>query len=89
MRSARSGNDAAELNDAAVARALDDPAAMYGDCGIDQIAAQGAQARQGSIFVRTRQPAIADHVRDQNCCYFPVLAYGAALCGFETSTESA
>ncbi len=35
-------NDAAELNDAAVAGALDDAAMMDGDRGIDQVAAQRA-----------------------------------------------
>ena len=39
---------------------------MNGDCGINQIAAQRAQSRQGSIFVRASQPAITDHIRDQN-----------------------
>ncbi len=57
-------DDAAKLDNAAVAGALDDTAMMHGDCGIDQIAAQCAQSRQGSIFVCAGQPAIADHIRD-------------------------
>jgi hypothetical protein len=57
-------NDATELDDAAVASPLDDAAMMHGDCGINQIAAQRAQSRQSSIFIRTREPAIADHIRD-------------------------
>ena len=57
-------DDAAELDDAAVAGALDDAAMMHGDCRIDQIAAQRAQPRQRSIFVRAGEPAIADHIRD-------------------------
>ena len=55
---------AAELDDAAVAGALDNPAVMHGDRWIDQIATQRAQPRQGSIFVRAREPAVADHIRD-------------------------
>jgi hypothetical protein len=55
---------AAELDDAPVAGALDDAAMVHGDCGIYQIAAQRAQSRQSSIFVRAREPAIADHIRD-------------------------
>ena len=35
-------NDAAELNDAAVAGALDNPSVMHGDRGVNHIAAQRA-----------------------------------------------
>jgi hypothetical protein len=55
---------AAKLDDAAIAGPLDDAAMMHGDCGIYQIAAQRTQSRQGSILVRAREPAIADHIRD-------------------------
>ena len=37
---------AAELDDAAVAGALDDAAMMHGDCGINQVATEGPQPRQ-------------------------------------------
>ena len=70
-------DDAAELDDASVPCPLDDAAMMHGDCGINQIAAQGAQSRQSSIFVRASEPAIADHIRDQNRRYFPGFAHGA------------
>ena len=63
-RAAHRVDDAAELDDAAIAGALDDAAMMHGDCGINQIAAQRAQSRQSSIFVRAGEPAIADHIRD-------------------------
>ena len=76
-RAAHRVDDAAELDDAAVAGALDDAAVMHGDRGIDQIAAQRAQPRQGAIFVRAREPAIADHIRDQNRRNFPGFAHGA------------
>ena len=76
-RAAHRVDDAAELDDAAVAGALDDAAMMHGDRGIDQIAAQRAQSRQGAIFVRAREPAVADHIRDQNRRNFPGLAHGA------------
>ena len=49
-------DDAAELDDAAVAGALDDAAVMRGDGGVDQIAAQGPKARQGSILVGPGKP---------------------------------
>ena len=57
-RAAHRVDDAAELDDAAIAGALDDAAMMHGDCGIYQIAAQRAQSRQSSIFVRASEPAI-------------------------------
>ena len=76
-RAAHRVDDAAKLDDAAVAGALDDAAMMHGDCRIDQIAAQRAQSRQGSIFVRAGEPAIADYIRDQDRCYFPDLAHAA------------
>ena len=76
-RAAHRVDDAAELDDAAVAGALDDAAVVHGDCGIDQIAAQRAQSRQGSIFVRAGQPAITDHIRDQNRRNLPGFAHGA------------
>ena len=63
-RAAHRVNDAAELDDAAVAGALDDAPMMHGDRRINQIAAQRAQSRQSSIFVRARESAIADHIRD-------------------------
>ena len=63
-RAAHRVDDAAELDDAAVAGALDDAAMMHGDRRINQIAAQRAQSRQSSVFVRARESAIADHIRD-------------------------
>ena len=57
---------AAELDEDAVAGALDDAAVMRGDGRIDQIAAQPPEPRQRAILVRAREPAVADHVRDQD-----------------------
>ncbi len=56
-RAAHGVDDAAELDDRAVAGALDDAAVMHGDGGIDQIAAQRAQPRQRAILVRAGEPA--------------------------------
>ncbi len=44
-------DDAAEVDDAAVARALDDASAMGGDSRVDQITAQAAQARKRPVLV--------------------------------------
>jgi len=37
---------------------------MRGDGGVDQIAAQPAEARQRPILVGAREPAIADDIGD-------------------------
>ena len=63
----------------AVAGALDDAAVMRGDRGIDQIAAQRPQPRQGAIFVRAGEPAVADDIGDQDRRDFPGLAHGVTL----------
>ena len=65
-RAAHRVDHAAELDDAAVAGALDDAAVMRGDGGIDQIAAQAPQARQSAILVRPGESAVADDVGDQD-----------------------
>ena len=56
---------AAELDENAVAGSFDDASVMRVDGGIDQIAAQPTQARERAILVRSREPAVADDVRDQ------------------------
>ena len=55
---------AAEFDEAAVAGAFDDAPMMGSDGGIDQIAAQPTQPRQRAILVRSREPAVADDIRD-------------------------
>ena len=62
-RAAHGVDDAAELDEAAVAGALDDASMMRGDRRIDQIAAQPAKPRQRAILVRAGEPAVADDVR--------------------------
>ena len=52
-RAARSVDHAAELGEEPVPCALDDPPAMGGDRGIDQIAPQPPKPRQRSILVRS------------------------------------
>jgi hypothetical protein len=76
-REAHRVDDAAELDDAAVAGALDDAAMVHGDERVDQVAAERPEPRQNSIFVRASQPTIADHVRDQDRRNLPGFAHGA------------
>src|SRR6202035_2673241 len=75
-REAHRINDAAELDDAAVAGALDDAAMMNGNERVDQVAAERPEARQNSIFVRTGEPAITDHVGNQDRRNFSGFGHG-------------
>ena len=70
-------DDAAELDDAAVAGALDDASVMGGDGRVDQIAAEAAQARKCPVFVRAGKPRIADDVGHQDRRELSSLAHGA------------
>ena len=63
-RAAHGVDHAAKFNEEAVARALDDPAAMHGDCGIDEVAADCAQPRENPIFVGASEPTVAGNVGD-------------------------
>ena len=68
---------AAELDDAAVARALDDAAVMGGDGGVDEVATEAPQARKGAVLVRPGEPAVADDIGHQDCCEFPGLGHSS------------
>ena len=71
-------DDAAELDDAAVAGALDDAAVMHRDGRVDQVAAKRPKAREDSILIRTRKPRVADHVGHQDRRELSGLAHGAS-----------
>ena len=70
-------DDAAELDDAAVAGALDDAAVMHRDGRVDQVAAQRPQPRQNPVLVGSGKPRIADDVGHQDRGQFSGLAHGA------------
>ena len=74
-RAAHRVDDAAEFDEAAVAGALDHATMMHGDGRIDQIAAQRPEPLQDAILVRSREPAVADDIRDQNRRDLPGLAH--------------
>ena len=61
-RAANRVHDAAELDDRAVAGALDGPTVMSGDGWIDEVAAQTPEAREGSVLVGAGKSAIPDDV---------------------------
>jgi hypothetical protein len=68
-------HDAAELHNGSVAGALDDAAMVHGDYGINQIAADRPEPRQGSVFICSGEPAVTDHVRDKDRRDLPGLAH--------------
>ena len=76
-RAAHGVDHAAELGDEPVARALDDTPVMRSDGGIDQIATEAPQARQGAILVRCGEPAVPDNVGDQDCSELARFPHGA------------
>ena len=71
-------DDAAELNDGAIAGALDHAAIVDGDYRVDQIAAKRSQPRKDAILVRAGKSAVADHIRNWNRCEFPGRDHGFA-----------
>ena len=66
IRAAHRVDDAPELDDGAVARALDDAAVVGGDGRVDEIAAQAPKTRKRPLLVRASEPAVADDVGDQD-----------------------
>ena len=59
-------DQAAKLDEAAVAGSFDEAPVMRVDGRVDQIAAQPTEPRQRAILIRSRQPAVANDIRDQN-----------------------
>ena len=72
-------DDTAKLDEAPVAGPLDDAPAVRVDGGVDQVASQPPEPRQGAILVRPREPAVADNIRDQNRRDFPGSRHRAPL----------
>src|SRR5208337_3270598 len=69
---------AAELDKHTVAGALDHPAAVNGDCRVDEVAAQRAQSSQNPFFVGTGEPAVTDDVGGQDRREFSALGHVSA-----------
>ena len=59
-------DDATELDETAIASALDYAAMMRGDGGVDQIAAQPPQPDRYEPRLRCGEPAVADNIGDQD-----------------------
>ena len=70
-------DDTPELDNCAIAGALDDPAVVHGDGRIDQVASERPQPRQNPVLVGSGKPRIADDVGHQDRGQFSGLAHGA------------
>ena len=70
-------DDAAELDNCAVAGALDDAPVVDRDGRIDQVASERPQPRQNPVLVGSGKPRIADDVGHQDRGEFSGLAHGA------------
>ena len=70
-------DDAAELDNCAVAGALDDATVVHGDGRIDQVASERPQPRQNPVLVGPGKPRIADDVGHQDRRDFARFAHGA------------
>ena len=79
---------AAELDEDAVASALDHAPVMRGDGGIDQIAAQRAEPRQCAILVGASKPAVSDHIRCQYCRELPGLGHDVPSATIQITTNT-
>ncbi len=78
-RAADRVDDAAKLDDRAVAGAFDDPAVVGGDGGVDEVAAQTPQTRERPILVGAGQPAVPDDIGNQDRGELAGLAHRAPL----------
>ena len=64
-------DDAAKLDQRPVAGALEHTSVVHGDGGINQIAAQSSEPRQGAILVSAGQTAETDDVGSEDRGEFP------------------
>jgi hypothetical protein len=62
---------------------------MRGDRGVDQVAPEPPKARERAILIRSREPAAADDIGDQDRRNFPGLAHGARSRVMQNSTGKA
>jgi hypothetical protein len=74
-------NNAAEFDDASVAGALDDAAAMHGDDRVDEVAAERPEASEDPILIRASETAEADNVGHLDRRKFAGLGHGPSCHG--------
>ena len=71
-------DNTAELDDRAVAGALDDVPVMHCDGRVDQVAAKSSKAGEDPILVRSREPGVPHDIGNQNRRELPGLAHLAS-----------
>ena len=71
-------DDTPELDNCAIAGALDDASVVHGDDRVDQVAAQRPEPRQNPVLVGSGKPRIADDVGHQDRRELSSLAHGAS-----------
>src|SRR5262245_22598897 len=64
-------DDARELRQQPVAGGLDDPSAMFGNRGVDELAAVRAETEEGSLLIRLHEPAVSHRVGGEDCSESP------------------
>ena len=70
---------AAELDQRPVAGALEHPAVLAGDRGVDEFGAQRSEPRERTVFTGACHPTEADHVRGKNSRDFSSFGHSAPL----------
>ena len=81
--------NASELDQHAIAHELDDATVVLGDLRLDEIFAEGLQARVGPRLVARHEPAVADNVGGQNRRELPIRSgsHGGALCAIDGNQD--
>ena len=74
-------DDTPELDNCAIAGALDDPSVVHGDGRVDQVAAECPEPRQNPVLVGSGKPGVADDVGDQDRGQLPGFTHGAGRFG--------
>ncbi len=81
-------DDAAKLNDAAIARALNDATVMHGNGRGDQVAPECPQSSKRPLFVGTGKLAVSGYIRRKNGRELPSLRHIRPFTTRETSTNA-
>ncbi len=76
-RAAHGVDHAAELDNEAVAHALDHPPVVDGDGRVDEVAAKDSEASERALFIRGHEPAVADDVGGEDRGNFSGLGHRA------------
>ena len=59
-------DNARKLDEGAVAHQLDDPSAIFGDSGVNELGAVGLESGERAGLILTHQPTVAGNIRTQD-----------------------